>query len=89
MAEEMLQTISKDEIERARFRSRRIFQMDQQHDRIVAQREGKAEGLAEGKAEGLAEGKIEIALKLKRAKALSNEEISQFTGLSLSEVEEL
>ena len=81
MAEEMLQTISKDEIERARFRSRRIFQMDQQHDRIVAQREGKAEGLAEGK--------IEIALKLKRAKALSNEEISQFTGLSLSEVEEL
>ena len=40
-------------------------------------------------AEGEANSKTEIALNLKRAKALSNEDISQFTGLSLSEVEEL
>ena len=89
MAEEMLQTISKDEIERARFLSRRKFQMDQQHDRIVAQREGRAEGLAEGRAEGEAKGKAEVALKLKIAKALTNEEIAQFTGLSLSDVVKL
>jgi len=78
MAEEMLQTISQDEIERAHFRSRRMFQMDQQHDRIIAQQEGEAKGRAEGIAE--------IALKLKRAKTMSNEEISKITGLSLSEV---
>jgi len=97
MAEEMLQTLSKDEIEQARFRSRRMFEMDQQHNRIIAQREGRAEGIAEGKAEGRAEGmaegeaksRFEIALKLKKANTLSNEEISQFTGLSLSEIEEL
>ena len=77
MAEEMLQSISKDEIERARFRSRRMFQMDQEHDRVIAQREGRAEGRAE------------VAGKLKSAKALSNEEIAQFTGLPLSEVENL
>ena len=81
MAEEMLQTLSKDEIERAHYRSRRMFEMDQQHNRIIAQREGRAEGRAEGKAE--------VALKLKTAKALSDEEIAQYTGLSLSEVQKL
>ena len=89
----MLHTISQDEIERARFLSRRKFQMDQQHDRIIAQTEGRAKGLAEGRAEGLAEGeaksKAEIALKLKNANALSYEEISKYTGLSLSDVKEL
>ena len=117
MAKEMLQPLSQDEIEQARFRSRRMFEMDQQHNRIIAQREGRAEGLAEGRAEGLAEGRAEglaegraegkaegeaegiakgeakgrteIALKLKKTKVLSDEEISQVTGLSLSEVEEL
>ena len=39
MATELLQTISKDEIERARFRSRRMFRMDAEHDRLVAQDE--------------------------------------------------
>ena len=93
MAEEMLHTISKDEIERARFRSRHMFQMDLQDGLLTARGEGRAEGLAEGEAKGeakgRAEGKAEIALKLRNAKALSNEEISQFTGLSLSEVEKL
>ena len=89
MAEEMLQTISKDEIERARFRSRRMFQMDLQDGLLTARGEGLAEGEAKGRAEGEAKGKIEIALKLKKAKALTNKEIAKFTGLSLSEVEEL
>ena len=40
MAYELLQTISKDEIERARFRSRRMFQMDEEHSRIAARDEG-------------------------------------------------
>ncbi|MCL2126487.1 MAG: Rpn family recombination-promoting nuclease/putative transposase [Oscillospiraceae bacterium] len=39
MAVELLQTISRDENERARFRARRKFQMDMEHSLIVAQDE--------------------------------------------------
>ena len=39
MARELLSTISKDENERARFRSRRMFQMDMEHDRAVTKDE--------------------------------------------------
>ena len=71
MAKELLQTISKDEIERAHFRSRRMFLMDMEHNLIAAKDEGReegreegwnkglAEGLAEGRSEGLAEGLAE------------------------------
>lgn len=50
--------------------------------------EGKAEGLAEGKAEGLAEGKAEIALQMK-LKGLETSLISEVTGLSVEEIENL
>ena len=40
MAVELLQTISRDENERARFRARRKFQMDMEHSLIVARDEG-------------------------------------------------
>ena len=40
MATELLQSISKDEIERARFRSRRMFRMDMEHNLIAARDEG-------------------------------------------------
>jgi len=43
MAVELLQTISKDENERARFRSRRMFQMDMDHNLIAARDEGRDE----------------------------------------------
>ena len=39
MAVDLLQTISRDENERARFRARRKFQMDMEHSLIVAQDE--------------------------------------------------
>ena len=48
MAVELLQTISKDEIERARFRSRRMFRMDMEHNLIAARDEGRDEGRNEG-----------------------------------------
>ena len=55
--------------------------------------EGRAEGLAEGRAEGLAEGrnavKLETAKKLLEMGVLSNEQISQATGLSLEQIEKL
>ena len=40
MARELLQTISRDENERARFRARRKFQMDMEHSLIAARDEG-------------------------------------------------
>ena len=43
MAAELLQSISKDEMERARFRSRRMFQMDMDHNLIAARDERSME----------------------------------------------
>ena len=55
-------------------------------------REGHAEGLAEGLEKGLAEGEhkkqLEIARKLK-SKGLPLEIISETTGLSVQDIEEL
>lgn len=51
--------------------------------------EGRAEGRVEGLAEGLAEGEIKQAWKTARkmkAKGLSLEDISEFTGLSLEQL---
>ena len=45
MANELLQTISRDEIERAHFRSRRMFRMDTEHNLIAARDEGRGEGI--------------------------------------------
>jgi predicted transposase YdaD len=50
--------------------------------------EGKAKGIAEGKAKGIAEEKNKIAMNLLRSN-VSNELISQFTGLSIRQIEKL
>jgi predicted transposase/invertase (TIGR01784 family) len=43
VASELLTSISKDEIERAHYRSRRMFRMDMEHSMAVAREEGKLE----------------------------------------------
>ena len=60
------------------------------HDEGLAQglAEGKAEGLAQGKAEGVKLGKIETARKM-MAKGFSTEDISDLTGLSAAEIDNL
>lgn len=76
MASELLASISKDEMERARFRSRRMYQMDMEHNLAVTLNEGK-----EIKA-------LEIAAKLlKRNRPI--DEIVEDTGLSRMEIEKL
>jgi predicted transposase/invertase (TIGR01784 family) len=74
----LLTGASRDPDERARFRARRKFQMDQEHNRVIA--------FGEGKLEGKLEEKLEIAHNL-----LSNEMPLDFivktTGLSLEEVQ--
>ena len=76
MAEEILSTISRDERERALFRSRRKFEMDMAHNYAVAIDKGREEAAAR-----IARNLLEINLSL--------EEIEKVTGLTLQEIEEL
>jgi predicted transposase/invertase (TIGR01784 family) len=63
MAGNLLMSISKDERERAVFRSRRMYQTDMESNFATAEargeRKGRAEGRAEGRVEGRAEGRVE------------------------------
>ena len=100
MAGELLMSISKDERERAVFRSRRMYQTDLMSNLATAEdrgrREGRQEGLRDGRIEGLRDGRIEgnhdarveIAKKmLRRNRPL--EEIIEDSGLTREEVEAL
>ena len=88
MARELLQTISRDENERARFRARRKFQMDMEHSLIAARDEGRSEGRNEGRNEGISEGIVSVAKNLlKRNRPI--EEICEDTGLTREEIEGL
>jgi predicted transposase/invertase (TIGR01784 family) len=76
MARELLQTISRDEDERARFRARRKFQMDMEHSLIVARDEGEL-----SKAMAIAKNAINMNL--------ATDMIVKLTGLTSEEVEGL
>jgi predicted transposase/invertase (TIGR01784 family) len=76
MASEVLLSISKDEIERARLLSEYKFEVDLQSDRVYARREG------------LKEGKKEVARKLK-ARGTPLDHIAEDTGLTEAEIREL
>ena len=80
MAKELLQTISRDENERARFRARRKFQMDMEHNLLVARDEGRDEG-EEAKAVAIAKNLLEMNLPI--------EQIVKATGLTHEEIEGL
>jgi predicted transposase/invertase (TIGR01784 family) len=100
MANELLQTISKDENERARFRARRKYQMDLDHSLLVARDEGLEEGLEKGLEKGLEEGLekgreagieegiIRVAIKMLKL-GLPVEQIINATGLSWEYIEKL
>lgn len=80
MASQVLKTISKDEIERARLTSELKYQLDTQSHMVNARREGLQEGLREGQSE--------IARNL-MAMGLSMEQIAQGTGLSVEQIAKL
>ena len=71
MAAALLREISKDEHERARLRSRRMYETDLTSDLLASERKGKILG----RAEGLAEGKAEVIALLE--KGISLEEIKK------------
>ena len=54
MAAALLQEISKDEHERARLRSRRMYETDRVSDLLTAEARGEIKGKAEGRAEIIA-----------------------------------
>ena len=84
MAGEVLLTISKDDVERARLMSEYKYEVDLQSKIVEAGRAGKVEG----KAEGRVEERVEIAKNMKR-RGRPIEEIVEDTGLTREEVEEL
>jgi hypothetical protein len=76
MASELLTNISKDEIERAHYRSRKTFRMDMAHNMAVRFKAG------------VEEGRIEVARKmLVRGRPI--DEIAEDTGLMRAEIEAL
>jgi predicted transposase/invertase (TIGR01784 family) len=92
MARELLTNISSDEIQRAHFRSRRLYEMDRESERIIIRDEataaGMAKGMAKGEAKGVAKGVAKVALKLlKRNRPI--EEIMEDTGFTRTEIENL
>jgi predicted transposase/invertase (TIGR01784 family) len=104
VASELLMSISKDERERAIFRSRRIYQADQDSNMRTAEKvgieKGRAEGRAEGKTEGRAEGRTEGITEGEKSKAFAVaknmiaegepvEKIIKYAGLTRAEVETL
>jgi predicted transposase/invertase (TIGR01784 family) len=80
MATKILTSISRDERERARYRSRQIHEMDMAHNYAVSREEGREEGHIEER--------IEVAKKA-LSKGLSISLISTLTGLTADEIEAL
>jgi predicted transposase YdaD len=91
MASEVLMTISRDEVERARLESELKYELDTQSRLAYATQEARAAGWQAGCAEGRAEGraeKLEIARKMK-AMGDSAERIHTITGLLPELIEKL
>jgi predicted transposase/invertase (TIGR01784 family) len=84
MATNILTSISKDERERAIFRSRQMYKRDMDHERAVARKEGRQEGRQEERKEG----RSEIAKNF-LSMGFSVEDVAKGTGLSAAEVEAL
>ena len=84
MAGDLIVSVSKDERERAIFRSRRMFQSDLESNIATAEARGEARGEAKGEAKGIA-----IMARRLKEENMPTEEIARISGLSLSEVEKL
>jgi len=80
MASEVLMTISKDEIERARLMSELKYELDNQSMRVEAKREGRQEGILESQKQIARNALTEGA---------SIEFVSKITGLAKEEIERL
>ena len=92
MAGELLMGISQDERERAIFRSRRMYQSDQESNLRTAmynaRNEGRVEGRVKGRAEGRAEG-FESGLEKGREALLETARNALAKGLPVGLIQEI
>ena len=88
MAGELLMSISQDERERARLRSRRMYETDYLSNIATAEDRGRREGRREGMREGEHDKSVEIA-KIMLLHGHPIEQIMEYTGLSRKEIEAL
>ena len=84
MAGELLMSISQDERERAKLRSRKMFETDLASDMATAEYRGEQRGRQEGRQEGA----LAIARNMMADKE-PVEKITRYTGLTREEVENL
>jgi predicted transposase/invertase (TIGR01784 family) len=84
MASQVLMTISRDEVERARLISEEKYILDTQSKVVHAKRQGEARGMKKGHAEE----KLEIARKMKTIGRPSTE-IAEVTGLTVEAIQKL
>ena len=84
MASEVLMTISRDEVERARLMSEYKYELDAQSKLVHAKREG----IKEGEQRGIKKGREEIARKMK-VRGRPIDEIAEDTGLEPKTIETL
>ncbi|MDR1569008.1 MAG: hypothetical protein LBS72_00790 [Oscillospiraceae bacterium] len=86
MADELLLTISKDDIERAHYRSRRLFEMDRQSEIALATRvgeqRGEQRGIHIGEQRGIQVGRIAAAIDAIRAGITSPIAIAAIAGIT-------
>jgi predicted transposase/invertase (TIGR01784 family) len=85
MASEVLLSVSRDEIERARLNSELKYELDTQSRITYARQQGLQEGELKGKLEGELKGKLEIA-KSALKMGMSVEDIIRLTGLTHEEI---
>jgi predicted transposase/invertase (TIGR01784 family) len=88
MAGAVLTSISKDEHERAKFRSRRMAETDRISNLLTAREDGILIGEERGREEGITLGQLDMVRKMKAA-TLPIEQIAQISGLSIAEIEQL
>ena len=84
MASALLMEISKDEHERALFRSRRMAETDAISNLLTAEARGEARGVAQGEIRGISK----VALNMKK-EGMPIEAIARLTNLSAQEIEKL
>jgi predicted transposase/invertase (TIGR01784 family) len=92
MAGELLMSVSQDERERARLRSRRMFQTDLASDMATSRDIGIAQGLKEGMEKGMEKGRKEGREEIARnaiMNGLSIDVIHTITGLDMDTIKKL
>ena len=92
MAGDLLMSISKDERERAVFRSRRMYQTDLASDLATAEDRGERRGIEIGERRGAERGERNRSFEVARRMLRRNrpvDEIAEITDLSVEEVEGL